>query len=115
MLATRIVVILGFTFPWPTHGTFGGINKDIFDLWKLRHKLFNTVDFAGGIEALYGASGSVIERLQEIKKNLATAGRIDADLSSIADTLGSSTYQIEDLTEDEEAMYEAEMRKAESE
>ena len=68
---------------------------------KLRLKnaetLYQTV--YSSIEELYGASGSVIERLLEIKKNLATAGRIDSDLKRIADSLGSTSYQIEDLIE----------------
>ena len=74
---------------------------DALEQERLRLKnaeaLYQTI--YGSIEALYGESGSVIERLQEIKKNLATAGRIDADLNSIADSLGSTTYQIEDLIE----------------
>ena len=61
---------------------------------KNAEALYQTI--YGSIEGLYGESGSVIERLQEIKKNLATAGRIDAALNGIADALDSATYQIED-------------------
>ena len=64
---------------------------------KNAEMLYQTI--YGSIEALYGESGSVIERLQDIKKNLTTAGRIDVDLNSIADALGSATYQIEDQIE----------------
>ncbi|MGB5745628.1 MAG: DNA repair protein RecN [Desulfobacterales bacterium] len=60
--------------------------------------LYQTVH--GSIEELYGASGSVLERLLEIKKNLETAGRIDAQLNSFAESLASASYQIEDLTEE---------------
>ena len=74
---------------------------DALEQERLRLKnaemLYQTI--YGSVEALYGESGSVVERLQEIKKNLASAGRIDADLNSIADSLGSTTYQIEDLIE----------------
>jgi len=50
------------------------------------------------IEELYGTTGSVIERLLEVKKNLATAGRIDPQLKTIAESLASTGYHIEDLT-----------------
>ncbi len=63
---------------------------------KNAEALYQTV--YGSIEALYGESGSVIERLLEIKKNLATAGRIDSQLKTIAESLASASYQIEDLT-----------------
>lgn len=53
----------------------------------------------GGIEALYGDSGSVIERLSEVKKNLARAGQIDAQLKKNADALADAAYQIEDLVD----------------
>ncbi len=58
--------------------------------------LYQTVH--GSIEELYGASGSVIERLLEVKKNLDTSGRIDAQLKAFAESLASASYQIEDLT-----------------
>ena len=58
--------------------------------------LYQTV--YGSIEELYGASGSVQERLLEVKKNLEGAGRIDAKLKSLAESLAAAAYQIEDLT-----------------
>jgi DNA repair protein RecN (Recombination protein N) len=54
----------------------------------------------GSIEALYGASGSVIERLLEVKKNLERAGQIDSRLNSEAGSLAESTYLLEDLIEE---------------
>ena len=59
--------------------------------------LYQTV--YGGIEELYGASGSVTERLLEVKKNLESTGRIDSQLKKIAESLASASYQIEDVTE----------------
>jgi DNA repair protein RecN (Recombination protein N) len=53
----------------------------------------------GSIEELYGAPGSVIERLLEVKKNLTRAGQIDSQLNSRAGSLEESTYLIEDLIE----------------
>jgi len=54
----------------------------------------------GSIEELYGAPGSVIERLLEVKKNLERAGQIDSQLNSRAGSLSESTYLIEDLIEE---------------
>ena len=54
----------------------------------------------GSIEELYGAPGSVIERLLEVRKNLARAGQIDSQLNSGAGSLEESTYHIEDLIEE---------------
>ena len=54
----------------------------------------------GSIEELYGAPGSVIERLLEVKKNLERAGQIDSQLNSGAGRLAESTYHIEDLIEE---------------
>jgi DNA repair protein RecN (Recombination protein N) len=65
---------------------------------KNAEALYQTV--YSSIEALYGASGSVIERLLEIKKNLTAAGQIDSQLKSTAESLASASYQLEDLTED---------------
>ena len=64
---------------------------------KNAEALYRTV--YNSIEELYGSSGSVIERLLEVKKNLATAGRIDSQLKTTAESLASASYQIEDLTE----------------
>ncbi len=63
---------------------------------KNAESLYQTVH--SSIEALYGSSGSVIERLLEVKKNLAAAGRIDSQLKTTAESLASASYQIEDLT-----------------
>jgi len=60
--------------------------------------LYQTV--YSSIEELYGASGSVIERILEVNKNLTNAGRIDAQLAAKADSLGTAVYQIEDLVEE---------------
>jgi len=63
---------------------------------KNAEALYQTV--YSSIEELYGTTGSVIERLLEVKKNLATAGQIDSQLKTIAESLASASYQIEDLT-----------------
>jgi DNA repair protein RecN (Recombination protein N) len=65
---------------------------------KNAETLYRIVD--GSIEALYGASGSVIERLSEVKKNLERAGQIDSKLNTSADSLAESNYRIEDLVEE---------------
>jgi DNA repair protein RecN (Recombination protein N) len=65
---------------------------------KNAEALYRTV--YNSIEELYGSSGSVIERLLEVKKNLATAGRIDSQLKTTAESLASASYQIEDVTEE---------------
>jgi DNA repair protein RecN (Recombination protein N) len=59
--------------------------------------LFRTV--FESIETLYGASGSVFERLSEVKRNLEKTGRIDAYLKSYADSLAEPCYHVEDLVE----------------
>jgi DNA repair protein RecN (Recombination protein N) len=60
--------------------------------------LYQTV--YAGIEELYGSSGSVVERLLEVKKSLAGAGRIDPQFTEKAESLASASYQIEDLVEE---------------
>jgi DNA repair protein RecN (Recombination protein N) len=62
---------------------------------KNAETLYQTI--YSSIEELYGSSGSVIERILGVKKNLATAGRIDTPLAAKADSLGTAAYQIEDL------------------
>ncbi len=64
---------------------------------KNAQMLYQTV--FDSIEELYGASGSIIERLLEVKKNLEKAGRVDAQLESTAANLAAAAYQIEDLVE----------------
>jgi len=51
------------------------------------------------IEELYTTSGSIVERLLEVKKNLEKAGQIDAQLKSKADSLAEPAYHIEDLVD----------------
>ncbi|UCG06094.1 MAG: DNA repair protein RecN [Desulfobacterales bacterium] len=64
---------------------------------RLRHAemLYQTV--FQSIEDLYGASGSIVERLLEVKKNLEKAGQIDSQLKSTAQNLAEPSYHIEDL------------------
>ena len=52
------------------------------------------------IEEIYGRQGSVIERLEEIKKQLVTAGRIDESLVQKGESLAETTYGLEDLVGD---------------
>ena len=52
------------------------------------------------IEEIYGRQGSVIERLEEIKKQLVTAGRIDESLAQKGGSLAETTYGLEDLVGD---------------
>ena len=54
----------------------------------------------GGIEELYSASGSVIERIAEVKKNFEKAAQIDLQLDTVAGSLAESAYRIEDLIEE---------------
>jgi DNA repair protein RecN (Recombination protein N) len=65
---------------------------------KNAESLYQTV--YDSIDTLYGASGSVIERLSEVKKNLANASRIDSQLKEKAESIASVSYQIEDLIEE---------------
>jgi DNA repair protein RecN (Recombination protein N) len=65
---------------------------------KNAETLYQTV--YGSIEELYGAAGSVIERLLEVKKNLTKAGLIDLQLKAKAENLGETSYQLEDLVEE---------------
>ena len=65
---------------------------------KNAETLYQTV--YSSIENLYGSSGSVIERILEVKKDLTNAGRIDSHLASKADSLGTVAYQIEDMVEE---------------
>lgn len=64
---------------------------------RLRHAemLYQTV--FQSIEDLYGASGSIVERLLEVKKSLEKAGQIDSQLKSTAQNLAEPSYHIEDL------------------
>jgi DNA repair protein RecN (Recombination protein N) len=57
--------------------------------------LYQTV--FGGIEILYGESGSALERVAEVRKNLERAGQIDAQLQAETARLADISYQLEDL------------------
>jgi len=61
---------------------------------QLRHDVYHSVD------DLYGAAGSVIERLSEVQKILAKAARLDATLAPTAEGIGNTAFQLEDLTRD---------------
>jgi len=65
---------------------------------KNAESLYQTV--YNSIEKLYGASGSGIEQILEVKKNLAYAARIDRELATKADAIETAGYQIEDLVEE---------------
>ena len=52
------------------------------------------------IAELYGAAGSVTERLLEVKKDLERAGQIDSQLKTNAENLTESSYQIEDIVDE---------------
>ncbi len=79
----------------PTPGEDEQLEQERLRL-KNAEALYQTV--YSSIETLYGASGSVIERLLEVKKNLTAAGEIDSQLKTTAESLASASYQIEDLT-----------------
>jgi DNA repair protein RecN (Recombination protein N) len=64
---------------------------------KNAETLYQTV--SESIDALYNASGSVIERLLEVKKSLEKVGQIDPQLKSSAEILADASYRIEDLVE----------------
>ena len=49
------------------------------------------------IDALYSASGAVVERIMEVGKRLAQASRIDATLQPPSEALSESAYKIEDV------------------
>ena len=62
---------------------------------KNAEMLYQTV--YNSIESLYGAPGSVMEKLVTVHKELTRIGKIDAHLKANAKTLSETTYQIEDL------------------
>jgi DNA repair protein RecN (Recombination protein N) len=51
----------------------------------------------GSIDALYSASGAVVERIMEVGKQLTHASRIDAELESSSEALSESAYKVEDV------------------
>jgi DNA repair protein RecN (Recombination protein N) len=68
---------------------------------KLRLKNAETLyqHVSGSIDELYSASGSINDRLLEVKKSLEKAAQIDPQLSSKADSLAQPIYHIEDLVD----------------
>ena len=77
-------------------GEDSGLEQERLRL-KNAEMLYQVVD--GSIEELYGASGSVIERLLGVKKNLERAGQVEHRLKTTADSLAEFAYQIEDMIE----------------
>jgi len=53
-----------------------------------------------GIDDLYGAAGSIIERLSEVRKTLEKAAQLDSALTPTTDGIGSTAFQLEDLARD---------------
>ncbi|MFQ5485509.1 MAG: DNA repair protein RecN, partial [Desulfobacterales bacterium] len=53
----------------------------------------------GSIEALYGASGAIFEKLSEIKKELERACRIDPDICPEAERISDISLRIEDTVD----------------
>lgn len=51
----------------------------------------------GSIETLYGAEGSILERLAEIKKDLDKAGQIDPELKARARGIDEIVFGVEDI------------------
>lgn len=64
---------------------------------KNAEALYQTVHTS--IETLYSAPGSVMEKMMAVSKELTKISRIDEQLTSDAQSLSETTYQIEDLIE----------------
>ncbi|MGD2270592.1 MAG: DNA repair protein RecN [Desulfobacterales bacterium] len=64
---------------------------------KNRELLYQTI--YDSIEELYSAQGSVVERLTQVKKNLAQLIEIDPILSQKVDPLAQAVYQVEDTVD----------------
>jgi len=62
---------------------------------KNAEKLYDAAH--GSIEALYSASGAVVERVIEVGKRLDQASQIDAELAPSSEALSECAYQIEDV------------------
>ena len=65
---------------------------------KNAEKLYQAV--YDGIESLYSAPGSVMERLVAVRKDLEKLSQIDAQLKPKSEKLAETAYQIEDLIEE---------------
>ena len=51
----------------------------------------------GSIDTLYGASGAVVERIMEVRKQLQQTARIDETLAQPAEALSENAFRIEDV------------------
>ncbi len=51
----------------------------------------------GGVDTLYSASGSVAERLTEVRRSLERMGRIDPQVGAKAEACAEIVYRVEDL------------------
>jgi DNA repair protein RecN (Recombination protein N) len=80
----------------PTRGEDKALEQERVRL-KNAEELYQVV--YNSIESLYSASGSVIENLVDVKKNLDRISQIDPQLKSKTAKLSDTTYQIEDLIE----------------
>ena len=69
-------------------------NKEPERVWKQRKKAVET-----GIAELYSSQGAVIERLMAITKQLENAGRIDGELTGMAENLTDIVYRLEDISQ----------------
>lgn len=54
----------------------------------------------GGVDTLYGATGSVAERLTEVRRNLERMGRIDPQVMAKAEACAEIAYRVEELVEE---------------
>jgi DNA repair protein RecN (Recombination protein N) len=54
----------------------------------------------GGLDTLYSASGSVAERLTEVRRNFERMGRIDPLVGAKAEAIAEIVYRVEDLVEE---------------
>ena len=64
---------------------------------KNSETLYQTI--SDSIDELYNSSGSVTERLLEVKKSLEKVVQLDPQLQSSAQSLADSSYQVEDLVD----------------
>ncbi|MBU0544430.1 MAG: DNA repair protein RecN [Proteobacteria bacterium] len=72
------------------------------ELESLRTRLKNTESLyeavGSSIEELYGAQGSIIEKLGFVRKTLEKASQIDSELSSKAEAVSGTAYDIEEIS-----------------
>ena len=67
------------------------------DRQRLRHAERLQQAVYTSVDDLYGAAGSVFERLGEVRKTLEKAAQLDTALSPSAKGIGSTAFQLEDL------------------